>query len=367
METWTGIVSGTNRGLIIIHLDLDKPDQVTGNFNLYDIDTTSLSGKIQAQLKDNHLLGKIHDIVPAGEAVPTEGNIDFVISHDHKEMKGKWSTSADTKGKCVLYKFSMPEGQHPQEEANLTLETKDTPIFFCTFDKKSVHDIFNIMTNIAKSIIEGKEREILPPIYSITYDKEERIRTYSLDDFLNKFDESTKIWRVGFEFQKKGEITNIVINISYRANLASLFLSNVLVESTKKEIVTIIPEMVRGLVSKTKNKHSWCHRWQFEATVQLLAVITILVLSYIITKKLTPYFEQNIKPYSFVACLIILSNLWTYLSRLLFNAFYKIYPVVEIINKPKNKILPTIFIGVIGSIFASAFLYGLFLIWKLLS
>jgi len=245
METWTGIVSGTNRGLIIVHLDFDKPEQVTGNFNLYGIDTKSLSGEIQAQLKDDHLLGKIHNIVPAGEGLPTEGNIDFVISHDKKEMKGKWSTSVDTKGECVLYKFSMPESQRLQRELNLTLEAKDTPISFCTFDKKSIHDIFNIMTNIAKSIREEKEQGILPPIYSITYDKEERIRTYSLDDFLNKFDESTKIWYVGFEFRNKGEITNIVINISYRANLASLFVSNVLVESTKKDIVTVIPEMVR--------------------------------------------------------------------------------------------------------------------------
>ena len=50
------------------------------------------------------------------------------------------------------------------------------------------------MTKIAKSIREGKESNVLPPIYSITYDREERIRTYSVENFLNKFREANKIW-----------------------------------------------------------------------------------------------------------------------------------------------------------------------------
>ena len=38
MEKWTGIISGTNRGLVVIDFDMTDPKNVTGTFVLYDIE-----------------------------------------------------------------------------------------------------------------------------------------------------------------------------------------------------------------------------------------------------------------------------------------------------------------------------------------
>jgi hypothetical protein len=358
MEKWTGIVSGTNRGLLFLELDITQDAKVSGNLSLYDAENVSLTGKVKGEQVGNCLKADVFDFTPKQTGIPTKGTVNLVISDDKKEMKGQWSTDVGTKGECVLYKFSMAEKQPIYSEPNLTLETKDISIHFCTFGKKSIEDIFRIMTSITKSIRAGKERDSFPPIYSITYDKEERIRTYSLDDFFKKFNESDKVWYVGFEFKDKSDLKNIFINISYQPNVIGNIRSNVLVESIDKDIVTMIPEMVRGLVSKARNRHSWCHHWLFEAGIQLSAVITMLAFAFFISKKLAVRFQaENIQSYIFVVSLILLSNIWTYLSRLVFNGFHRIYPVVEIINRPKNKIAASVFVGVVSSIIAAAVVY----------
>jgi len=369
MEKWTGIISGTNRGLVFLDLDIDKNNQVTGSFNLYDADTISVSGKIQGEVKDNNLTAKLSDFTHKQEGAPKEGQIECVVSPDKKEMTGKWSTDINTKGDCILYKIPTPEKQPTAISPNITLETKDTTLYFCTFDKKSIENLLTIMTDITGAMREGKKDKVLPPIYSITYDKEERIRTYSLGDFLTKFNEAEKIWYVGFEFKDETDLKNIFINISYQANLGASFRSNVLVASTEKNTVTIIPELVRGLVSKIKNRNRWCHHWLFEALIQVAAVVTMFALSFLISRKLAMSFPSQLeahRAYIFVISLIILSNLWTYFFRLVFNYIYKSFPVVEILNKPKNKVIPRLVVGIIGSIFTSAIIYCLSLLWKLL-
>ena len=138
------------------------------------------------------------------------------------------------------------------------------------------------MTEVANAIRAGRDRDVLPPIYSITFDKEERIRTYNKDDFFNKFCEAEKIHYVGFEFKDKKDMKKIYINLIRQEAANPALRSNVLVESTDKEIVTMIPEMVRGLVSKTKNKYAYLHHWSVGAFIHISGIITILVLSFLI-------------------------------------------------------------------------------------
>ena len=365
MEKWTGIISGTNRGLVVLDFDMIESNKIKGTFNLYDVENINLSGKVEGEIQDKVLRAKIFEINPQVEGNPKEGEVSLTFSDDNKELKGQWKTDAETQGECTLYKFSLSEKSDLITDPNLTLETKDITVQFCTFDKKSVENIFSIMTHVTRSIRSGKEKEILPPIYSVTYDKEERIITYSLEDFLKKFYESDKIWYVGFEFKDSRELKNIFINFYFQQNMTTSLRSNVLVASTDKELVLMIPEMIRGLISKTRNRHAWCHHWIFEASIQILAVITMFALAYFLHKRVVEFLKiENTAPYIFIAWLIVLSNLWTYLSRLIFNTFHNLYPVVEIINKRKGKILPVIFIGVITSIIAAAVIYCVDLLLK---
>lgn len=365
MEKWTGIITGTNRGLVVLDLDMTDPKNVNGMFNLYDIENVSLSGQIEGDIDGQKLKASISNIKPQADGNPRKVEVLLNFSEDKKELKGEWKSDAETQGECVLYRFSFAGKPDVISDPSLTLETKDITIQFCTFDKKSIEDIFSIITHITRSIRTGKEKDILPPIYSITYDKEERIRTYSLNDFLKKFYDSEKIWYVGFEFKDSRDLKNIFVNIYYQQNLTTTLRSNVLVESTDRELVLMIPEMLRGLISKVRNKHAWCHHWLFEAIIQILAVITMFALSYFLHKKFVGLFEiESTAPYVFIAFLIIFSNLWTYLSRIIFKTFYSLYPFVEIMNKPKGKILPAIFIGIFTSVIASAIIYCVQLLLK---
>ncbi len=370
MEKWTGIISGTNRGLIALNFDVIEGNKIVGNFQLYDIEDINLAGKVEGDIKGNNIVAKVFDFTPKQDGIPTEGTVNLVISDDRKEMKGQWQTNIGTKGECVLYKFSITGRQPIYKEANLTLESKDIAITFCSFDKKSIEDLIKIMTHVANSIREERER-ILPPIYSITYDKEELVRTYSLDDFFDKFNEANKIWYVGFEFNDEIDSTEIRINLSHRTDLRyPLLRSNVRVQSTKKNIVTMIPEMVRGLVSKAKNRNRFWHHWGLEASIQVFVVITVFALSFFVSKKLALAFPSQLgdnRVYIFIILLIILSNLWTYFFRLVFNGIYGSFPVVEITNKAKNKLIPVFVVGMFISIFAYAVIYCARLLWKLLS
>jgi hypothetical protein len=225
------------------------------------------------------------------------------------------------------------------------------------------------MTTIAHSIRRGKENACHPPIYSITYDKEERIRTYVLSDFIHRINEASKIWYVGFEFKnEKDKIQNIFINISHQENFSSNIRSNICVESTDKDTATLIPEMVRGLISKDQNKHAFWHHWSLEAAVQLSAVIIFTVFSFLISKKIAaslpsePRTNDNYVLIVFVILLIVSSNLWSYASRLIYNYINRTFPVVEIVSKSQKKIITNILFDVLVTLFVGATIYCLKLI-----
>ncbi len=359
METWTGIISGTNRGLVILKYNLEQ-ENIIGNFELYDVENINLAGKIEGKIEGDQFTAKVFDFTPTGEGVPTEGEINLTISEDKAEMRGTWETNIGSKGECILYKFSIKGQSQKQDELRLSCESKEVLINFCSFNKRNIYEIFNIMTDIANSLIKDSKSFVLPPIYSIKYDNGESLRTYDREDFFSKFNDASKIWYVGFEFRDKNKLTNIFVNLHSQDIPDVSTKSNVLVESTEKNIFTMIPEIVRGLVYKAKNKNRFWHHWGFQALVQIFAVTTMFALSFFTSKKLSAAFPEQLgenRVYIFVIMLIILSNLWGYLFRLVFNGLYKIFPVVEIANKPKSKLWPAFIIGVLVSLFASVTIY----------
>ena len=70
--------------------------------------------------------------------------------------------------------------------------------------------------------------------------------------------------------------------------------------------------------------------------------------------------------YIFVVVLIILSNFWTYSFRIIFSIIYEMFPVVEINNSPKTKIMPGLKVGIITAIFASTIIYVVSSLWGIL-
>ncbi len=165
MESWTGIISGTNRGLVFLNFEISEENKIVGTLRFFDAEGITLSGKVEGSIKGNVLEAKLFDVSPRQEGVPTEGTIILTISEDQIEMKGQWRTNIDTQGDCVLYKFSIAT-KPAMTESNLTLETKDISIFFCSFNKKHIEDIIKIMTEIAKSIRQDTESDKIITIIS---------------------------------------------------------------------------------------------------------------------------------------------------------------------------------------------------------
>jgi hypothetical protein len=218
---------------------------------------------------------------------------------------------------------------------------------------------------------QGKERHCNPPIYTITYDKEEKIRTYDLKNFNDKINGASKIWYVGFEFKNsKDKIQNVFINLSYQENHLSKIRSNICVESTDLETTMLIPEMVRGFITKVKNKNAFWHHWILEAIVQFSGVIILTVFSFLISKKIAGSLPANFIADNsyiliiFIILLVISSNLWTYASRFIYNYINRSFPIVEIISKSQNKLFSTIVFGVWITIFSGATIYGLKLVFS---
>ena len=104
MDKWIGIVSGTNRGLIFLDLDIDTNNKATGTFQLHDADATNVTGKVTGTLKDKSIAAELFDFLPQQEGIPKKGTINLTLSEDKKELRGTWQTDVTTNGECVLYK-----------------------------------------------------------------------------------------------------------------------------------------------------------------------------------------------------------------------------------------------------------------------
>ncbi len=369
MENWTGIIKGTNRGLLNLQFEYIDKANVVGTFTLNDADAINVTAKIEGHREGNLIKAKLFDFQPKVQGVPAQGVADLTISENETKMEGTWQTDIGTKGECTLYRFSIDEKRPIIQEPAMTLETKDITIAYYSFDRKDIVELFKVMTGIAQSIRKGKESDCFPPIYTIVYDKEERIRTYTLDDFIHKLDGALKIWYVGFEFKNaKDIIQNIFINISYQEGYAPNLRSNVCVESTEKEITVVIPEMVRGFITKAKNKNIIWHHWILEAVVQLSGVIILTVFSFLISKKIAAVLPSEWKSGDtyilivFIILLILSSNLWTYTSRFIYNYINRTFPIVEIISKSQKKVLSNIIFTVLVTLFSGATIYCLKLI-----
>lgn len=354
MDRWMGIISGDVRGIVSLDNLVVNQGQATADVTIYQ-EEVALTAKFKGEINDIELSGNLDTFAPPGDGVSKTGNVNLKFSNDKKELKGSYQTDL-AKGEALLYKFPVKPAQQVQKDPIKTLEVKEMGLEFFTFDKKSIDELLNILTRVVTAIRENSDdKTILPPIYDINYDREERIRTYSYDDFKKKFNDANSIWHVGFEFKDERQLTKINFNLWYQPNIAAPLKSGVHVESGDKEIVMMVPEMIRGVCSKVKNSNRWAHRWLFELAIQILGIVTMLAASFFVSKKLAILMPQfnDLRFYSFVTALIIFSNLWAYASRLSFNYFYKVFPVVEIINKPKNRIMPIIVLGAIGSLIAS--------------
>jgi hypothetical protein len=349
MDKWTGIIAGSNRGMALLNMEVSKQNTVTGNLAIYDVEKVNIAAKINGELKEGQVTGTLSDFSPQGDGLPTEGKLTATLSGDGKEIQGEWSTNIGTKGNCTLYKMSHQESQSASKAPQLTLESQDIAIEYSLFDRKSIYQLFSTMADLAKTM--AGEGEV--PIYSIKYEKDEELRTYLFDDFRAKFEEAEKIWYVGFEFKAKKNINTIIINLHYQKDFTGNLKSNVRVESTDRKVINVIPEMVRGMISKRKNQNNRYHSLRFYASLQILGVILMLAFSFLVGNKLADMLGvQNLRNYGFFACLIILSNLWTFISPQIFGYVHSVFPIVEIVNKPKSRVAPTVVIGIVSSITA---------------
>jgi hypothetical protein len=135
MENWTGIIKGTNRGLLHLQLEYSDQTKFSGKFSLIDADAINLSAKVEGCRENNSIKATLSDFDPKIEGVPKQGSVDLVISEDETKMEGSWQTDLNTKGECTLYKFSINKQELPIQEPSITLETKDILINYYTFDR----------------------------------------------------------------------------------------------------------------------------------------------------------------------------------------------------------------------------------------
>ncbi|MFT5207310.1 MAG: hypothetical protein ACI9CF_001062 [Candidatus Omnitrophota bacterium] len=354
MDKWTGITTGVTKSFVLVtNLEVDSQNKTQCKFTFYEGDLVS-NGSFSGKRVGKNLSGKVTIDNPPPNGVPKSINLELKYSDDEKELTGSYESDVSAKGEVILYKLSEKQPDPTPKTIDTTLEVRYMPIQFCTFEFRAIEDVFNAMNGIASSIRGNSEaNDCFPPIFTITYDKEEKISTYSIKEFYNKLRDANKIKHVGYEFENKKDLTKVYINISAQNTLDQNAVNNVRVESVDSEVVMMIPEMLRGLTSKARNLHQWCHHWSFELVIQLFGVITLLTVSFLISIKLPKFIQiENIQFYGFVTALLVFSNLWTYASRLIHAFFFTSYPVVELLNKPKNRLLPIVGIGITGSVVA---------------
>lgn len=86
IEKWTGIISGTNRGLISLELKYIEGKKVVGSLKLFDPDEVNLSCEIEGTIEGRNITGEIFSFQPQGEGMPTSGTVNLTLDEVGKEM-----------------------------------------------------------------------------------------------------------------------------------------------------------------------------------------------------------------------------------------------------------------------------------------
>ncbi len=101
---WIGLVSGTNRGHLLIDVLKEDGDKITGSMVLLDLDYPSLTAKFSGKRDGLKIIAELSEFKPIGDGLPRSGNFSATLDQDLKEMRGAWATDAQTKGEFQAYK-----------------------------------------------------------------------------------------------------------------------------------------------------------------------------------------------------------------------------------------------------------------------
>lgn len=101
---WIGLVSGTNRGHVLIDILKEDGDSVTGSVVLLDLDNPSLTAKLSGKRTGLNIIAELSEFKPAADGFPKTGNLTATVDQGFKEMKGNWSTDISTEGAFQVYK-----------------------------------------------------------------------------------------------------------------------------------------------------------------------------------------------------------------------------------------------------------------------
>lgn len=101
---WLGIVTGTNRGVILV--DVTESDgQVTGEATLADAQYGESKFRLSGPRVDDHLDLALSDFRSSVSATPSSGKAKLDLAAGGAEIHGSWETDAGTRG--TLHAFHM--------------------------------------------------------------------------------------------------------------------------------------------------------------------------------------------------------------------------------------------------------------------
>jgi len=132
MDTWVGVIAGTNHGHLTCELEVEG-GRVVGRLTVVEQTGLTYSASVEGTLIENHLKATLSDFKPGVDGLPTAGGLQGSLSPNGCEVEGDWQTNAGTHGT-----FRMCRAQPPALAAEAAPATPTTaapapqPVAFVT-------------------------------------------------------------------------------------------------------------------------------------------------------------------------------------------------------------------------------------------
>jgi hypothetical protein len=192
-------------------------------------------------------------------------------------------------------------------------------------------------------------------------------RLFNLEELLRYFDSAKEVERIIFTVETRESMSSnraVGQYLELRLDAKEPKNSILAVTADDKDWVDASFSAVKEVLNKCKNNNGWARTPWTELFVQLAGVILCFTLSLWAATIIAPKLAiANPFVFSFIFILLIISNTWTYLNRLILWAINKSFPSIRF-SRPNKQRLQWVMQAVIGGIIVAFVLYTLSILFS---
>lgn len=221
---------------------------------------------------------------------------------------------------------------------------RDKNLYKLTISEDTLTKIDHILEEVEKRLLNQNAKDYCFLSFLIRYD-DKGYRVFSFVELITHFKEAEVIERISLRLDvnpsmpsgmSKQEIIDIHLSSLPEQN------SYFAVEGSDLHWVNSTFTMIDDVFAKYKSRYSWIGGNLVRLGIQIIGVVIIFIICLIASKHFSQFINiENPIIFTFLFFFLILSNTWTYISPIILNLVFKIFPNIHFRRNEKDSLLET--------------------------